>query len=86
MSCPICKKEFDNTDSLIFKKDEFMNTIQVDNENFYSDHFLYIFTSMLLQKIENERSHASALQDTVGGVEVETSEFEPETIFFRPGT
>ena len=36
----MCKKEFDSTKMLIFNNDEFLNTINVDNENFYSDHLI----------------------------------------------
>jgi hypothetical protein len=36
----MCKKEFDKTEMLIFKHEEFLNTINVDNENFYSDHLV----------------------------------------------
>jgi hypothetical protein len=36
----MCKKDFDNTNMLIFNNDEFLNTINVDNENFYSDHLI----------------------------------------------
>lgn len=39
-NCPICKKEFDNTKTLFFNNNEFLNTINVDNENFYSDHLV----------------------------------------------
>lgn len=36
----MCKKDFDNSKLLIFKNEEFLNTINVDNENFYSDHLV----------------------------------------------
>lgn len=36
----MCKKEFDSTKMLIFNNEEFLNTINVDNENFYSDHLI----------------------------------------------
>ncbi len=38
--CPICKKEFTCTKDLIFDQEQFMNTINVDNEYFYSDHLI----------------------------------------------
>lgn len=36
----MCKKDFENTKTLIFNNNEFLNTINVDNENFYSDHLI----------------------------------------------
>ena len=36
----MCKKDFDDTKMLIFNNNEFLNTINVDNENFYSDHLI----------------------------------------------
>ena len=48
----MCKKEFTETAHLIFNNRylfslihhcrEFLNTINVDNENFYSDHLIFI--------------------------------------------
>jgi len=39
-NCPMCKKEFNDTQDLIFDSEQFMNTINVDNEYFYSDHIM----------------------------------------------
>lgn len=39
--CPICKKEFDNYNDLLFNKDEFLSRIEVDNENFFSEHLVF---------------------------------------------
>ena len=36
----MCKKEFNTTKMLVFNNEEFLNTINVDNENFYSDHLI----------------------------------------------
>jgi len=40
MTCPICKRNFDGNVNNEFNEREFMHTIAVDNECFYSDHLV----------------------------------------------
>lgn len=39
-TCPHCKKAFNNPSNLQFNDHEFLRTINVDNEMFYSDHLV----------------------------------------------
>ena len=40
-NCPICKKELNDYNDLLFNKDDFRSNIEVDNENFYSEHLVF---------------------------------------------
>jgi hypothetical protein len=55
-NCPMCKKEFQMTKQLIFDSIQFMHTINVDNEYFYSDHL--INSDDKLMKSESLRKYA----------------------------
>ena len=41
ITCPNCKKVFNDPGNLKFNEDEFLQTINVDNEMFYSDHIIH---------------------------------------------
>jgi len=41
VTCPNCKKSFNDPQNLRFDDKEFLQTINVDNEMFYSDHLVH---------------------------------------------
>lgn len=40
VTCPVCKKDFAHTTTVNYDQQEFIQTINVDNECFFSDHLL----------------------------------------------
>ena len=67
----MCKKEFLSTAQLIFDSNQFMHTINVDNEYFYSDHL--INSDYKLMKSSEVRKYAPmrVSQDQKASVDLE---------------